>query len=184
MYIINKERGKKYKSEKIIVTRGSYADLLMTYFPKTIIFTLCFIVLFVSNNSALARDKSIFNIDMYYGWGGYFRPMEWTPVEITVNNSLEKAFNGELTLSSQQDGLNTLNIKVREFVLTPEVPRYQPMVTKISFTNQNCNLKLDQVNGRRRKTVWSHEYEAILSPGKIPAINEYDMLIGVIGAGS
>ncbi|MBN2588522.1 MAG: hypothetical protein JXA96_01565 [Sedimentisphaerales bacterium] len=157
-------------------------DLFMNYLYRAIIFTLCLSFLLVLSNSAIANDKSVFNIDMYFGWGGYFRPMEWTPVEITINNSLEQHFGGELTLSSQQDGLNTLNIMVQDLALTAELTEYIPLVTKIAYTNQICSLKLDRTTGRR-KTVWSHNYNIMMNPGKIPALNEFDMLIGVIGAG-
>ncbi|MBN1974482.1 MAG: hypothetical protein JW787_12660 [Sedimentisphaerales bacterium] len=144
---------------------------------------VCIIICLAFTSAVLAEDESPFNIDLYYGWGGYYRPMEWTPVEITVYNSLKNAFNGELTLSSQQDGLNTLNIMVPEFDLTPELTIYQPLVTKIAYTSQGCNLKLDQVIGKRRKTVWSQPYESKLTPGKFPVLNEYDILIGIVGAG-
>ena len=157
------------------------------YYSKKIkavkIFILLFLFLLTFGNSALANNKSVFNIDMYtIGWGGYFRPMEWTPVEITINNSLEKPFEGEFTLSSQQDGLNTLNIVVPRYVITPGLRQNLPLVTKIAYTNQRYSLKLDSISGRR-KTVWSQEKNIMINSGKIPALNEQDMLIGVIGAG-
>ncbi len=150
------------------------------YFHRAIVFTLCLASIFAFSNSVFANNKPVFNIDVFYGWGGYFRPMEWTPVEITINTTLEKPFEGELTLNSQQDGLNTLNIVFPKLVLTPDLTEHIPMVTKIAFTNQRCNLRLDS---SRRKTVWNLEDNINKVPGKSPAIFENDMLIGVIGAG-
>lgn len=144
-----------------------------------LLFIFCFIILFFSGMVS-AKDKSVFNIDFLLGWDGYFRPMEWTPVEITLNSSLEKAFDGELTLTSQQDGLNTLNI-IQDCILTQDKPEYKPLVTKIAFTVQPYRLRLDQKIGKRRKTVWDHPEEIKLGIGKGPVTNEQDILIGLVG---
>ena len=183
MYKKNIKRRRNYKENEIKANKNLVTDLFAAYLKKGIIFSLCLLLILVFSTSAFAKDKSVFNIDMYYGWGGYFRPMEWTPVEITTNNSLEKPLSCELTLSSQQDGLNTLNIMIHNLVLNPGATEYRPLVTKIAFNNQRCSLKLDQVDGRRRKTLWSQDYDILMSPGKIPALNEYEMLIGLVGAG-
>ena len=131
-----------------------------------------------------AADKINFNIDFSCGWNGFYRPMEWTPVEIMIGSDLEEAFGGELILSSQQDGLNTLNIK-HDLSLTPDLPEYTPLVTKISYSAHGCSLRLDQKLGNRRKTVWSNEYDVWRSaiPGKNAVVNEQDMLIGIVGMG-
>ena len=144
------------------------------------------LLVFSFNNTVSANEKPVFNVDFFCGWSGYFRPMEWTPLEITVSSNLEKAFGGELTFTSQQDGLNTLNI-IHDFVLEKDMPEYMPLVTKIAYTAQKCSLKLDQIdqNHKHRKTVWSQEYDVyrFISPGKTSVINEQDMLIGVVGLG-
>ncbi len=166
------------KHKKWCVATHTTSDI----FKRVFIFVLCLVSLLVSSNSTLAKDKSIFNIDVFFGWGNYFRPMEWTPIEITINTTLEKPFQGELTLTSQQDGLNTLNIIFPQLILTPDLTEYIPMVTKIAYTNQRCSLRLDNISGRR-KTVWSEDRNIMMTQNKIPALQEQDMLIGVIGAG-
>ena len=167
---------KNIKRKKL---KSSYSDI----FKRAFIFVLCLVSLLVLSNPTAAKEKSIFNIDVFFGWGGYFRPMEWVPIEIKISTTLEKPLQGELTLTSQQDGLNTLNIIFPQLILTPDLPEYIPMVTKIAYTNQRCSLRLDSISGRRKKTVWSEDRNILMTPGKVPALQEQDMLIGVIGAG-
>ena len=82
------------------------------------------ILLIVSTLSIAASgsEEDPFNVDFRCGWGSYFRPMEWTPLEIELGGTAELTdpFAGSVTVSSQQDGLNTLNITNR-FVLTPDL---------------------------------------------------------------
>ena len=168
MYRKRKEKSKKYN----------------TYSSKA--FRVLFVLLIFSGlfSGTSAADDTVFNVDFFCGWSGYFRPMEWTPVEITVGSNLESTFDGELTLTTQQDGLNTLNI-VHKFVLYKDMPSYMPLVTKIAFSAQKCSLKLDQKDGKRRKTVWNHDFDVyrFITPGKLAVLNEQDILVGVVGMG-
>jgi hypothetical protein len=171
-----------YKKSKCRSERKSAHDMKGFFGLKLLI---CALLLFPAlNTSVLAADRINFNIDFSCGWNGYYRPMEWTPVEIMVGSDIKEPFDGELTLSSQQDGLNTLNIS-HHLPLTPDSPEYTPLVTKIAYSTQRCTLKLEQRLGSRRKTVWSNEYDVWRSaiPGKNAVLNEQDMLIGIVGMG-
>jgi len=129
------------------------------------------------------EDEDPFNVDFFCGWGGYYRPMEWTPVEIGISSTLTEPFAGIITLSAQQDGLNTMNIN-HEFVLTPDIPLHLPLVTKFAFTADKCSLML--VDKDRRRTQWSQEYElwGMETDSRfITVVNENDLLIGLIGGG-
>ena len=132
--------------------------------------------------TAYALDESPFNVDFFCGWGGCYRPMEWTPVEIGIASTLTEPFAGSVTLSAQQDGLNTLNI-VHTFVLTPDIPLHLPLVTKFAFTADKCSVRLRNERGRTR---WSFDFDLwnfstrnrLLKP-----VRENDLLIGLVGSG-
>lgn len=133
--------------------------------------------------AAAEKDEDPFNVDFFCGWGGYYRPMEWTPVEIGISSTLTEPFAGIITVSAQQDGLNTMNINY-EFVLTPDIPLHLPLVTKFAFTADKCSVRLaDKDRGR---TQWSQEYELWgmeTNSRFITVVNENDLLIGLIGSG-
>ena len=86
---------------------------------------LIFAVVCIAASVGLAADESPFNVDCFCGWGGYYRPMEWTPVEIGISSTLTKPFEGAVNVTTQQDGLNTMNI-THGFVLTPDIPLRLP----------------------------------------------------------
>ncbi|HCO95668.1 MAG TPA: hypothetical protein DIU00_17265 [Phycisphaerales bacterium] len=131
--------------------------------------------------AAAEEDEDPFNVDFFCGWGGYYRPMEWTPVEIGISSTLTEPFAGLITVSAQQDGLNTMNVNY-EFVLTPDIPLHLPLVTKFAFTADKCSVRL--VDKERGRTQWSQDYELWgMETGSrfITVVNENDMLIGLVG---
>jgi hypothetical protein len=89
----------------------------------------------------LAKEEP-FNVDVFFGWGGCYRPMEWTPVEINIQGNLKEPFEGSLVLSARQDELNTMNL-VHPFVLTPEIPLHIPLVTKLAFATDKCAVRIE-----------------------------------------
>lgn len=124
--------------------------------------------------------ESPFNVDAFFGWGDCYRPMEWTPVEIGISSTLTEPFAGSVTISAQQDGLNTLNI-THTFVLTPDIPLHLPLVTKLAFAADKCSVRIADERGR---THWHHEFELWDFSSRnrmLTAIGENDLLIGLIG---
>jgi hypothetical protein len=124
--------------------------------------------------------KTEFNVDLFCGWGGCYRPMEWTPVEIGIGSNLKEHFGGSVILSSQQDGLNTINI-THEFVLTPDVPLHLPLVTRLAFNTDECGLRI--INDRGR-TCWQHDFNLWNLPGqsgRLTVVTEKDLLVGSVG---
>jgi len=126
-------------------------------------------------------DEDPFNVDFFCGWGGYYRPMEWTPVEIGISSTLTEPFAGIITVSAQQDGLNTMNVNY-EFVLTPDIPLHLPLVTKFAFTADKCRVRLS--DKERGRTQWNQDYElwGMETESRfITVVNENDLLIGLVG---
>ncbi len=131
--------------------------------------------------AAAEKDEDPFNVDFFCGWGGYYRPMEWTPVEIGISSTLTEPFAGIITVSAQQDGLNTMNVNY-EFVLTPDIPLHLPLVTKFAFTADKCSVRL--VDKDRGRTQWSQDFElwGMETESRfITVVNENDLLIGLVG---
>jgi len=127
-----------------------------------------------------ASEEPVFNVDFFCGWGGYYRPMEWTPIEIGIDSDMTEPFAGSLTISAQQDGLNTLDI-MNEFVLTPDIPQHLPLVTKVTYAAHKCSVRIAD---RRGRTQWSHDFELWdFSPENrlITAVADKDLLIGLVG---
>jgi hypothetical protein len=134
----------------------------------------------VFSAGALAA-KSPFNVDFFCGWSGYYRPMEWTPIEVGIQSDLSEAFQGSVIISAKQDGLNTMNVCNR-FVLTPDIPQHIPLVTKFAFASEECTVKLLNERGR---TKWSNDYDLwnySNTTGLLRPVNENDLLIGMIGS--
>jgi hypothetical protein len=127
-----------------------------------------------------ATADSPFNVDFFCGWGGYYRPMEWTPAEIGITTTFSEPFAGSVTLSAQQDGLNTLNI-VYTFVLTPDVPLHLPLVTKLAFAADKCSVRIRDKRGRTR---WHQDiglWDFSTRNRLLTALRENDLLIGLVG---
>jgi len=142
---------------------------------------LIFAVVCIAASVGLAADESPFNVDCFCGWGGYYRPMEWTPVEIGISSTLTKPFEGAVNVTTQQDGLNTMNI-THGFVLTPDIPLRLPLVTKIAFAADKCRVRLTDGRGRTR---WYHEFELWNFAQRnryLTVVSEMDLLVGLIGS--
>ncbi len=133
--------------------------------------------------SCLQGAKDIeFNVDFACGWDGYYRPMEWTPVEIGISSDLKEPFAGSFSLSAQQDGLNTLSV-AQPFVLMPDVTLPLSLVTKFAFGAADCDLVIRNARGR---TLWRHARTMWdFSPQNrlLRTVHEQDLLIGLVGPG-
>ena len=128
-----------------------------------------------------ARDPE-FNVDFFCGWDGYYRPMEWMPVEIGIGSDLKEPFAGSFTVSARQDALNTLNI-VHTFVLTPDVPLTLPLVTKFAAWAEGCDLTIRDQRGRRRWQQKINMLDFSITNRLLRMVQEEDLLIGLVGQG-
>ncbi len=131
---------------------------------------------------APASEEDPFNVDFRCGWSGCYRPMEWTPVEIEIGGTSEltEPFAGSFTVSSQQDGMNIMNV-TNEFVLTPDIRLHLPLVTKLAYTADKCSLTIRDERGR---TQWAQDFNLWDFSRRnrlITAVNENDLLIGLVG---
>jgi hypothetical protein len=126
--------------------------------------------------------KAGFNVDFFCGWDGYYRPMEWTPVDVQIGSELKEPFSGSFTASARQDEQNTLNI-IHNFVLTPDQPVILPLVTKFAFGADKCDLTIRDERGRtwwqRTDDVWDPRVGTRL----LRVVQNQDLLIGLIGQG-
>jgi hypothetical protein len=121
-----------------------------------------------------------FNVDFFCGWDGYYRPMEWTPVEIGIGSDLKEPFAGTFTITARQDGLNTLNV-IHSFVLTPDRPLSAPLVTKFAFATDRCTLAIRDEKGRSRWQQAINTWDFSTQNRVLRVVQEQDVLIGLIG---
>lgn len=145
-------------------------------------FSAILLIVLTLSIAASGSEEDPFNVDFRCGWGSYFRPMEWTPLEIELGGTAEltEPFAGSVTISSQQDGLNTLNI-TNKFVLTPDLRLRLPLVTKLSFTANKCDVTIRNDRGRIQ---WDQEFNLWdYSTGArfLTSVAENDLLIGLVG---
>lgn len=139
------------------------------------------LILLVSPAGAQTDDNP-FNVDCRIGWGGCYRPEQWTPVDIGITARIAEPFDGVLRLAARQDELTNMTI-VRPFVLTPDLPLNIPLSLKLSQSADRCNLELyDQSSGR---IVWRHNYSIYdysnLAELVLTQLQPSEMLIGHIG---
>lgn len=140
------------------------------------------IVLVLTRASCLQAAKEIdFNVDLFCGWDGYYRPMEWTPAEVGIQTDLTEPFAGVFTLSAQQDGLNTLNI-VHNIVLTPNQPLSLPLVTKLAWHVGKCTLRIRDARGRTRWEQTIDTWDFSPTSRLLRVVQEEDLLVGLIGS--
>ncbi len=121
-----------------------------------------------------------FNVDFSVGWQGCYRPMEWTPIEIGITSNLTKPFGGTVTTSAQQDDLTGMTV-AHKFVLTPDLPLHLPLVIKLAYAADACEVRILDDRGRTR---WRHEYtlwDFSKRSRTITAVGENDLLIGLAG---
>jgi hypothetical protein len=121
-----------------------------------------------------------FNVDFFCGWDGYYRPMEWTPVEISIGSDLKEPFSGSFTMTARQDGINTLSV-IHPFVLTPEQPWSAPLVTKFAFATDRCSLAIRDEKGRTRWRQTISTWDFSTQNRVLRVVQEQDLLIGLIG---
>jgi hypothetical protein len=128
--------------------------------------------------ASAARDA--FNVDCFFGWGGCYRPMEWTPLEINIASQLDEPFDGTLRVAVAQDEMNSLHV-IHGFAVTPDMPMSFPLTTKIAFGADICRLRITNEQGR---TYWTGErnlYDFRSNQGALDPINKNDLLIGLVG---
>ncbi len=144
---------------------------------KRWILTVC--LLSVATASLLASEQKL-NVDFELGWGNCYRPMQWTPVELGVMSKIKDPINTWVTVSVMQDQINKLVVR-HPLVLTPQLRRVVPLVTKFGFSADTCTLSITDEKGR---TLWKYEQELWDYRGSsnpITLVQEYDVLIGLVG---
>ena len=141
---------------------------------------IAFLLVLISAPWARAAKDIEFNVDLFCGWDGYYRPMEWTPAEVGISTNLTEPFEGVFTLSAQQDGLNTLNIR-HNIVLTPNQPLALPLATKFDFHVGECVLNIRDKRGRTRWEQAIDMWDFSTANRLLRVVQDQDLLIGLAG---
>jgi hypothetical protein len=137
-------------------------------------------LLLLAGTASVQGAKDIeFNVDFFCGWEGYYRPMEWTPIEVGIG-AMKEPFSGTFTITARQDGLNTLNV-IHSFVLTPDRPLTAPLVTKFAFATDRCTLAIRDEKGRTRWQQAINLWDFSAANRMLRVVQEQDLLIGLLG---
>ncbi len=134
----------------------------------------------LASASASSPAATKLNVNFGVGWDGYYRPMQWTPVEIGITSPRKSPFDGTVSVTARQDELTSMTVQNR-FVLTPKRPSYLPLVMKFAFAANECQVRIRDEKGRSH---WRGEYQlwgSSGSGGTLQAVGEEEMLIGLVG---
>jgi len=126
------------------------------------------------------KEKKVINVDFTVGWGGCYRPMEWTPVLIGITTPFKKPLDCTIRISAAQNDLNRLEISRRE-VLMPGKPKEIPLVTKLAYAVDQCGVT---IYNRDTGFFWARSYELWTGPTQnnpLKEVTHKDILIGVSG---
>jgi len=139
------------------------------------------VIIILAFGVTAGAEDSPFNVDVFFGWGGCYRPVEWTPIEVEIASTLKKPFEGVLRISARQDELNNMNLS-HYFVLTPDVPLHIPLVAKLAFAADAADASITDRSGRQQWThrieLWDYSSSAVSA---ITAVSEDELLIGLVG---
>lgn len=145
--------------------------------PRSVV---AFLLVLMSAPGGRAAPQVEYNVDLFCGWDGYYRPLEWTPVEIGITTNLTEPSEGVFIIGAQQDGLNTLNI-MHNIVLTPNQRLDLPLAAKLDFRIGRCILTIEDKRGR---TQWQEAVDLWdFSTGNqlLKVVQDRDLLVGVMG---
>ena len=132
-----------------------------------------------------AAEEPLLNVDIWIGWDNCYRPMEWTPVTIGITGRLARAFDGLVTVRGPQDEMTNMTVS-DTFVLTPGQPQHIPLVTKLAFAADKCEVRI--VDRGSNRTVASIKRELFRSGGfgnrqrGLKVVERNDLFIGAVGA--
>ena len=130
------------------------------------------------------KEKRPLNVDVRLGWGGCYRPLEWTPLDVSIYKApVEEPVQAELTIRTRQDSMTDLSI-TRQFVLHPQRDHHEPMVTKLVFGAESCHWALRALSGPNEGRLLAAKKVEFWAPsmrGDAVAVSRQQLLIGMVG---
>ncbi len=120
-------------------------------------------------------------VDFAVGWGGCYRPMQWTPLRVSIASPFKKPIDCIVEVTVKEDELHNMVISRRE-VLAPGRTRRIDLAARIAFAADDCRLTIyDSTSGMLRwsksYSLWQHHHGGRM----LTAVRDEDLLIGVTG---
>ncbi len=127
-----------------------------------------------------ASAQTKLNVDVTVGWGGCYRPGEWTPVDILIHHKLTKPLGGVMRITAQQDSMTDMTVE-RQIVLTPNVSVPVPLVARFAFGADELYARFIDEDGR---VPWKRSLSLMGIPdqgSRSISLQSADTLIGLVG---
>ena len=124
-----------------------------------------------------AAKENPFNVDVFFGWDGYYRPMEWTPFTVEAPAPGDKPIDSTVTLSAVQNELNRLTVH-RRATLEPGKRKTFHLTTRLAVSAESFNVTITERTGRQRtlldvtRQVWSGDGQSPMT-----ALDDADALL-------
>ena len=141
---------------------------------------VCVLLAMTAVVPAAWAQQTKLNVDVTVGWGGCYRPREWTPVDILIHHKLTKPLGGVMRITAQQDGMTDMTVE-REIILTPGVSVPVPLVARFAYGADELHARFIDEDGRM---PWKREISLMGIPdqgSRSIGIQPADTLIGLVG---
>ena len=141
---------------------------------------VCVLLAMTAVVPAAWAQQTKLNVDVTVGWGGCYRPREWTPVDILIHHKLTRPLGGVMRVTAQQDSMTDMTIE-REIVLTPGVSVPVPLVARFAYGADELYARFIDENGR---VPWKRDISlmGLADQGsRSTSIHPADTLIGLVG---
>ena len=127
-----------------------------------------------------AESENPFSVTCFPGWGGRYRPLDWTPLEFGLSTQLTEPFDGVIHISVDQDSYHRLHV-AHPVVLTPGMTTNLSLSTRIAYNASMMEIRLTDRKGRTRLReelgLWDYSNESqILLP-----VDQEDLFVGLVG---
>lgn len=125
------------------------------------------------------EPKPALNVDCFMGWQGYYRPLEWTSIDLQITSTFKEPFNAEFEVTAQQDAMTTMIVTQRH-AITPKTLLHVPLAMKLNYSISGVKVRITDTD--KGKTVFSQDFDVWSSGVRgLKAVREQDVLIGFAG---
>ena len=121
-----------------------------------------------------------FNVGFFCGWDGYYRPMEWTPVEISIGSDLKEPFSG-IAHDDRPPGRDQHAERCPPLRPDARAAVGRTLSDEIRLRHGPVHLAIRDEKGRTRWHQTINLWDYSPQQRMLRVVQEQDLLIGLIG---